>query len=580
MAQLLPWGFTIRNRIDGLKSLTLSTPFPPPLDFDTRPPITFSRSAGGCRSLHAIVLLAAWILLNMSQPSLSWAEISGSCTVAREIIVKGIERFDNQRDLAITAIQRASDMCQTDPSITFNLGLALYLDKQLPKAREIWETLYKTTKELPATDRLAMKVHTNLAWLRFEMGDDEEAHLLAFEGVKKYPGNLPLAHTKFMSLARQGRYLEVYDWLTRERLPGSLPVEWKQQAAEYMVENLWRDFRSGKRLASIKNAVDFLIKEYPDEKIFILAKEQLLHAEVDPNGVIPPPIELPTNTWPKSGNVGDRVMELDPLLAALPGLDPWKKREDAFAVLVGIARYQKIESRHYGNRDAANMYTLLTHRGMFFADPDHTRLRTDNQATLETMQQDLEWLANKGKTHPNAVLLFYFSGLGSAWTTGAAPGFSDGLLLPVGVDGLNINPETSYSLNRLKGMLANLPDREIVVILDTCFHNQGRCGTRLSDRKALPTMNFFSNTRGWAVASLQGDAGFLDPARQGAFTYELIKGFLGQADGMNGTNRDGWVNLGEAFEFAQSRLKTRNPAPDGFLTAPASIRLTRIRGEQ
>ncbi|MBF0145044.1 MAG: caspase family protein [Magnetococcales bacterium] len=531
------------------------------------------------RSFHTL-FAAAWFMGLWGYPALGAAEVTGLCNVAREIALKGIGRFDAQRKLAIPAIRRAHDLCPTDPEITFNLGLAWYLDKQLPKARELWETLHQTTKDRPASDRLAMKVHANLAWLRFEMGDDENAHLLAFEGVKKYPGNLALAHTKYMSLSRMARYLEAYDWLTREHLPGSMPREWKQQAAESMVENLWREFRSGKHLSAIKNTVDFLVKEYPEERLFLTAKEQLLVAEIDPKGVIPPPVELPDSVWPKTGNVGDRIQELDPLLAALPSLDPWKKRQDAFALLVGISRYQNIEARHYGDRDASNLYTLLTRRGVFFPDTDHTRLRTGNQATLETIQRDLEWLAHKGRTHPNAILLFYFSGLGAPWVASSPPRFDDGLLLPVQVEGLSINPQTAISLRKIKTLLHDLPDREIAVILDTCFHGQSKCGTRFSGQKVLPSKEFFSDTHGWALASLHGDSGTHDLARQGIFTYELIKGLLGSADGSRGTDQDGWVSLEEAFHAAQARLKPVNPSVDGFLTAPGSIRLTRLRGEQ
>ncbi|HAT50484.1 MAG TPA: hypothetical protein DCS88_09135 [Alphaproteobacteria bacterium] len=510
----------------------------------------------------------------------SFAEKSGLCGVAREIATQGVARFETQHNLGLAAIRRAYDLCGSDPGIAFNMGLAWYLDKQLPKAKEIWETLYKTTRDFPVTDPLALKVLTNLAWLRFEMGDDEEAHLLAFAGLRQHPGHLALAHTKFMALMRMARYLEAYDWLTRDKLPGSLPLEWKNQTAEYMVENLWREFRSGKHLSSIKNAVDFYIKEYPEEPIFIRAKEQLLVAEVDPKGEIPPIVALPDSSWPKSGNIDDRVLELDPLLASQPALEPWKKREDAFAVVVGIARYRNIESRHYGDRDAANMASVLTRRGIFLADPEHVRVRLDGQATQETILQDIEWLAGKGRIHPNAVLLFYFSGLGAPWIANDPPEFVDGLLLPVQVDGLKITPQTAISLNFLKGLLSDLPDREIVVILDTCFHGQGHCGTRLPGKRVMPTPSFFQDTHGWALASVQGDAGLLDAARQGAFTYHLIKGFLGQADGADGLGRDGWVSLGEAFGLAQTTLRTQKPAVDGFLTAPATVRLTRTRGEE
>ncbi|MBF0423216.1 MAG: caspase family protein [Magnetococcales bacterium] len=526
------------------------------------------------------LLVGTWTTVTLGFAQVGWAEKTGMCNVAREIAVKGMDRFDKQRLMAIAAIRRAHDLCSGDPGIAYDLGLAYYLDKQLPKARNIWEHLYKNTKDLPASDHLGMKVHANLAWLRFEMGDDEEAHFLAFEGVKKFPGNLALAHTKYMALTRMGRYLEAYDWLSREHLPGSQPKEWMHDAAQYMVENLWREFRGGKHLVSLKNNIDFLIKEYPDEMAFVKAKERLLIAEVDPNGEIPPLTPLPESDWPKQGNIGERTQELDPLLQALPPLDPWKKRDDAFALLVGISRYQNIEPRHYADRDAINMATLLTRRGVFLPDDDHTRVRIDEQATLETLNQDLEWLANKGRSYPNALLLFYFSGLGSPWGGGKPPQFIDGLLLPSQVSGQTINPHTTIPLYKLRNLFANLPDRDMVVILDTCFNGRGMCGTRFKGPQYNPSARQLAKTEGWAVASLHGDAGLQDPARQGAFTYALIRGLMGAGQSHKGTSpTNGWITLKEAFQYAATRLKAETPAFDGFLTGPGAILMTRAHGE-
>ena len=544
--------------------------------------------------------LGGWLVLAM--PGLLEAGtaegISNPCVVAREIAAKGISLFERQHDQGLSAMQGAADMCPSDPNIAFNLGLARYLDGHADKAELVWDSLFIAPSAQEASNR--EKVLTNLAWVKFELGKDKEALQLASDGLATYPESWALAHTKLFSLYRLGRYLEAYDWLTRSGFSGIRATQWQHQAAEYVVETLWRTFREclksqhGKpcghdgQLPAIRQAINLLIKEYPRETLFIEAKDRLLAAHLDKEAEMPYPIDLPHESWKKTGNVDDRSVQLDDLIKTLPPIAAWEKREDAFAVIVGINHYQHIRARHFADRDAQNMRQLLVERGVFKDDMDHVRLRIDQEANRATLIDDLQWLVRQGRLNPGAMLLFYFSGLGAP-KSGAIT-LDDALLLPVEIRLEEINAKTALSLTEWKGILDALPNQQVAVILDTCFNGTKECaadrGTEGSSGQADqtevtaqglgPTPEFFHSHHAWVVAAMQQKATLHGPGRQGGLTYFLLKGMLGEGDGTSGGQPDGWVDLSEAFAFAKKRL----PETDLFLSQPSKLRLAKTKGER
>ncbi|MBF0462143.1 MAG: caspase family protein [Magnetococcales bacterium] len=548
--------------------------------------------------------LFGWLLLAGPVPlqAAPAEERSNPCVVAMEMASKGIALFERQYDQGLAAMESAAAMCPADPSIAFNLGLAHYQAGHLEKAESVWDTLFTAPSAQDAPNR--EKTLTNLAWVKFELGKDKEALQLSTEGFAAYPGSWGLAHTRLFSLFRMGRYLEAYDWLTRSGLSGVRADQWQQQASEYVVETLWRTFREcpsaqpGKpcrhdgQLPAIRQAINLLVKEYPQDVRFIEAKDRLLAAHLDQDADIPYPIDLPHEAWSKTGNVDDRSILLDEHIKALPPMATWEKREDAFAVIIGIGHYQHLRARHFADRDALHMQKLLVERGVFKNDVDHVRLRIDQEANRATLTDDLQWLVRQGQLNPSAMLLVYFAGLGASQAGEIT--VDDALLLPVETHLEEINPKTTLSLNALKTALDKLPNPEIAVILDTCFNETKECavyqGATLSDQVAnptapttgvalhglAPTPEFFKGHHTWVIAAMQQKTVMYGPGRQGGLTYFLLKGMLGAADGTNGTSPDGWVDLAEAFAFAKQHL----PETDPLISQPTKMRLTKTKGEK
>ncbi|MBF0627920.1 MAG: caspase family protein [Magnetococcales bacterium] len=512
--------------------------------------------------------------LLVSGPAL--AVQSNPCAVAREIETKAIALLDAKPDDALKAFENAHATCASDPVIGFNLGLAYHQAGRKKQAMETWEKLHETFPD-------HVKTIANLAWVKFELGDDHKAHLLASEGFSKQPGNLALAHTKLFALFRRGNYLEAYDWImrmvAREReekgtgLKGERVEQWREMAAGFVTETLWRQFRQGERMEALRQSINLLVKEYPSEAGFVRTKDQLLLAYTDPEAEIPFPRALPHETWAKSGDVDDQSAMLDYRIQALPGLTAWQKRPDAYAVVAGISHYKRIRARHFADRDATNFHRLVTKRGIFLDDADHVRLRLNNAADHVTLRQDLEWLIKQGQNNPNTALLFYFSGLG-------IPHGNDALLLPANSQLSSLDGDHAISLSWLQSALARLPNKDVVVLLDVCFNNTPECAIQNGQSAATPPRGLFLQGKPMAVAADKQGAALHGQGQQGAFTWHLLKGMLGDADGFPAGKKDGWVDLTEAFAYLRVGLAQNTPPADPILSVPTQMRLTRTGGEQ
>ncbi|MEO5364828.1 MAG: caspase family protein [Magnetococcus sp. WYHC-3] len=499
-------------------------------------------------------------------PGMELANASGqACAVARELGSKGMRLFDLTPDAGVAALERAWEMCPTDADIGFNLALAHYQSARLERAADLWAQVLA----LQPDHRLAL---TNRAWTLFELGRDEEAHILAFSGLDQFPGDTALAHTKIYALFRLGRYLEAYDWISRAGLSGIRARKWREKAVSHVVENLWRGFRAGRTLGAVKEAVNLLVREYPTEAAFVAAKDQLVLAELDPGAEIPYPMPLPHETWAKTGPVDEDRELLDERIDALPPLPAWQKRTDAFALLAGVYRYRQLPGRHFADRDAQQMQRLLTRRGVFLEDANHLRLRLDGEAEGRVLQSDLAWLVAQGRINPNAVLLFFFSGQ-------ALPGpDGDLLLLPVDAAPDRL-PGDGLSLRRLQESLATLPNRDVMVIIDACFDAQAGCVPQpAGSPPAKPDWERLSAGKSLLVSSRDGRWQPHGPGRQGQMTWWLLSGLLGAADGLGGASRDGWVDLREAATRAAEALQRQGQ--ELWQGSLIPFRLTRTGGEQ
>ncbi|MBF0610579.1 MAG: hypothetical protein G8345_10170 [Magnetococcales bacterium] len=493
-----------------------------------------------------------------------------SCPIAREMTVKGIDLFEAQKDKGLDALQRAYELCPTDLSVAYNYGLALYLADQKSEASDVWR----------ATSRLFpdhLKTHANLAWVSFELGDDELSHILAFKSLSKYPQNMALIHTKLYSLFRLGRYLEAFDWLTRDRPPGVRGKKWYDQSISYVVETLWRVFRKGDRQNAVSRSV-MMVKDYPEEPGLMAAKEQIVTAFVDPDAEVPFQQPLPHEIWPKKGPVDDEKEMLDDLVAVQPELEQWEKRSDAFALIIGITHYKRMQGRQYASRDAHMVRKLLAKRSIIPDDERHVRFRLDAQVTRASLADDLAWLVRQARLNPNAAILFYYSGHGITLTD--AQNHPVPHLLPYDLAIDQISEKNTVSLGPIQKELSALPNKEIALVLETCFAGPTACGWGTQAHQSPPLESAHLGPKPmWAIAPVSEQAHhYFDNGRHGALTYFLGRALLGDADGQR-DRADGWIDMDEAFRFIQQQYQAMK-WPEPLLGKDSSFRISKGGGSR
>lgn len=443
-------------------------------------------------------------------------ENNESCSIAREMAFQGVLLFDYAPEKGASALIKAYRLCVNDLAIGYNLGLAHHRLDQLEKARDVWLSIHEKHPD-------HLKTAANLAWVYFELGKNVEAHLTAVRAMASHPDERALVHTKVFSLFRLGRYLDAFDWLYRSRLTGLQMNDWRRQAIGYLTETLWRQFRGegrSKKAETLAKVIE-LAQEYPDILEWVTTKDAMAAALIDDQTEHLYPEPLPHETWISREETRRGTERLDERLALLPNLNPWEKRDDAFALIVGVRRYHQRSGPPFADRDALNLKRILTRRGPFKEDARHLRLRLNETATWETLKQDLKWLVHEGKLNPNALLLFYYSGYGTR------------LQKPDGEPALWFSDEQRWPLTEIINTLRALPNEEIVVLLESCFE-EPRC---VSPRYA--------------------------PGSQGLFTYFLMKGLMGEADGVGHHGMsDGWIDLMEGLAYVQRSLTARHHTAD------------------
>ncbi len=254
---------------------------------------------------------------------------------------------------------------------------------------------------------------------------------------------------------------------------------------------------------------------------------------------------------------------------------PTPTRPNDFAVLVGIEHYRDLPQAKFARRDAEVMRKYLI-QTMGFRE-ENVWLLLDEQATHTDIKGYIEEWLPKNVSSASRVL-FYYSGHGTP-----DPKSREAYLLPY--DGKpNYIKSSGYSLARLRERLAELPAREVVVIVDACF--SGRGGRSVSGSKFIVPADLVEGSERMVVlAASQGDqaAGWDEDAQHGLLTFHLLEALRGAAD-MDG---DRWVTLKEAFLYVKKtvpRTAARenreqkphlSPEPDR-LGKMGTLRLTRL----
>ncbi|MGH7181055.1 MAG: caspase family protein [Nitrospiraceae bacterium] len=262
------------------------------------------------------------------------------------------------------------------------------------------------------------------------------------------------------------------------------------------------------------------------------------------------PVSMPfdqqrTHTPPSSLNVSPPLQPSD--VDVLP-VTKTLARKNAHAVVVGLERYRnELPQASYAERDARVVAQYLS--GTMGYEEVNIALLLNDRATKGDMEKYFEtWLPNRVESEDTVFV--YFSGHG-------APNAKTGetYLVPYDGDPVFLN-NTGYPLSRLYQSLADLPAKEVVVVLDSCFSGAG--GRSVIAKGMRPIITEIKSpllgkgkTIVLAASSGQQVSSTYEQKAHGLMTYFFLKGLQGEAD----TNKDGKIDIAELFEYLRPQVE-------------------------
>ena len=266
---------------------------------------------------------------------------------------------------------------------------------------------------------------------------------------------------------------------------------------------------------------------------------------VGPSATANPPVPAVTSALPSSPSAPVIADDVDSPPAPVAIAD----RSTSFAVVIGISNYREqptVPRLPYARHDAETMVKYLeTVAGI---PRTNIRMIADDRATLSDIVDTVErWLPQRA-TENSSIFLFY-AGHGSI-----DPATGETYLVPY--EGHPDSPATRmYPVNKLYNALEKLRSREVTVFLDSCFSGGGRSiamkGRPIVIEAPRATL---STSKISVLAAAQGNqvSSDFEKRNHGLFTYFLLKGMGGAAD----SSRDGWVELGELYDFVSKNVQS------------------------
>ena len=235
-----------------------------------------------------------------------------------------------------------------------------------------------------------------------------------------------------------------------------------------------------------------------------------------------------------------------------------KTNPNAVALIIGIEAYSRLPKAQYADSDASHFYDYANQA--LGVPANKIKLLTDTKANrVDLLQAMKSWMRTEVVNGKSDVYIF-FAGHGLASADG-----SKTYLLPADGD-RDLLDETSILRDDL--IASSKGAKTITMFLDTCYSGGTRTNEILladarpiaivPDKKALP-----SNVTVLAAASGAQLSSTYEAAKQGLFSYWLMKGLEGDAD----TNKDKKITAGELHEYvskqvgpmAQSRNRQQDP---------------------
>ena len=232
------------------------------------------------------------------------------------------------------------------------------------------------------------------------------------------------------------------------------------------------------------------------------------------------------------------------------------------ALIVGISRYENLPpdaQLQYADDDAEMIYAFL--RSPAGGPTEHAVLLRDEEARAADIMQELTTLQMEAQ--PGDEIIFYFAGHGDVEQIGDEQNRGRLLAYDAPDNQLYIGMGGTIPVQSIQDIMETIVDRgaQVIILTDACRSgsmNSGLEGAHVTAAKLAGTWsNVFRFVSSGANQLSEEDASL----GHGVFTYYLLNGLLGAADGL--INDDGIVDATEInlYVTQQVRRHTENQTP-------------------
>lgn len=282
--------------------------------------------------------------------------------------------------------------------------------------------------------------------------------------------------------------------------------------------------------------------QFAGEGIFTFANGNVVQEGVFENGKFVRAAKIQQRSiTPDTTSQFNEASRLNPsALKALP-------ERDAVAIIIGIQSYKHLPPARFANSDA-RLFSEYAQR-LLGVRPDKIRLLTDGDAgEIDIARAFRSWLmrnVNKGKTD---VYIFY-SGHGLPSEDGKSL-----YLLPHNADRDFID-KTAINQAELISLTEATGAKTVTMFIDSCYSGQTRNGDALLANARPVSLKSKSSDYPATFTVLTASAPdqiswSSDELGHGIFSYYLMKGMEGEADG----NQDGRLTSGELHAYLLDKV--------------------------
>lgn len=213
---------------------------------------------------------------------------------------------------------------------------------------------------------------------------------------------------------------------------------------------------------------------------------------------------------------------------------------EIFALIVGVASYNHMQSLKYTDDDAYQLYAFLKSPEGGAIPDDNIKILIDDAATNKSITQELNSIVSKADQ--NDVIMLYLSGHGL-----------DGAFVPSDFDGKK--GQMSYS--QILDLLNSSDAKHKLFITDACHSGSmiasARSPWNVAVEKFYSAYNTINGGTAIMMSSKKEEVSLeYGGLRQGIFSHFLIKGLKGNAD----KNMDKLITVTELYDYISVNVKS------------------------